>query len=224
MQEDSSYSHLQSARGFTRCLYVLRDQMTFVISATLEGIASEDLSLDGGRTLVQFLANEVYHYVENALHVLVSQSVEPVRIFQSKSEVILVHDLLFGLHIDGLLHVAHDFFKIKGFFFLFISPFEAFAFVLIFSINCGFQYFLNFKFETNLILSIQYSLIKSWRRRNLAYSCPSRMLFPKHSHKGISSNIKAPHLLLSKFLKSIICTFIPLYLIPISEIFFVWEL
>ena len=111
--------------------------MTFVISATLEGIASEDLSLDGGRTLVQFLANEVYHYVENALHVLVSQSVEPVRIFQSKSEVILVHDLLFGLHIDGLLHVAHDFFKIKGFFFLFISPFEAFAFVLILKLLYG---------------------------------------------------------------------------------------
>ena len=52
--------------------------MALVVSATLERIISKDLSLDGLRTLIELLANEVYHYVENALHVLMPHGIEPV--------------------------------------------------------------------------------------------------------------------------------------------------
>lgn len=198
--------------------------MALVVSATLERITSKDLSLDGLRTLIELLANEVYHYVENALHVLMPHGVEPVWILHTKSKVVLVHNSIFGFHIERLLHVAHDLFKVKGFFFLFICSFCDFVFVLVFFIHRRLRYFLNFKFEASLILSVQYSLVKSWWRCNLAYSCPSCVLFPKNRHEGIGSDVKTSSFFLCKFLKSIVGTFVPLYLIPVSKIFFVWEL
>ena len=176
------------------------------------------------RTLIQFLTNEVYHYIENGLHVLMSHSVEPVGVLHAESKVMLVHNLLFGFHIHWLSHISHDFFKIKRLFFLFIRLFCGFIFALIFFVNCFFQYFLNFKFETNLILSIQYSLVKSRRRCNLAYCCTTCILFPEHRHKSICSNIERCSFFLSKFLKSVICTFVPVDLTLVPEIFFIVEL
>ena len=154
-----------------------------------------------------------------------SHSVESIRVLHSQSEVVLVHYFLFGFHIKWLMHVAHDLFEIERFFVLFFQ-FLFFCLILVCNIfgNFFFQYFLNFKFETNLILSIQYSLVESRWRRNLAYSCTTSILFPEDRHKGICSNIERSSFLLSKLLKSVIRTFVPVNLILVPEIFFVVEL
>lgn len=151
--------------------------------------------------------------------------VQSIRVLHTNGKVILIHNLWLGFHIERLFHIIHDFFKIKRFFILFVCLFYIFVFAFIFFlIYSVFLYFFHFKFESDLILSIQYSLVKSWRRCDLANICSSTSLLPKNSYKSIGSNVKRPCFLFSKFLKSIICTFVPFNLIFVSEVFFVGEL
>ena len=148
--------------------------------------------------------------------------VESVGILHPKSKVILVHDCFVRFHIHWLYHVSEDFLEIKRFFVVFFLLFCSLDFAFTFFLfSSSINYFFNFKFESNLILSIQYNLVESWRRRYLAYSCSSTFILPKNGYEGICSDIKRPIFFSSKFLKSIICTFVPLNLTSVFEIFFV---